>query len=218
MPFHLSVVRAGEFVRCGTHGSIHLGESRRILLSLADALFRRGVDKAILDLRNNTIDPPLTYAQLYELASTFRVAGFGARQRLALIVPPDRYSKAQFFAICASEGRWNCLPFCTFEEALDWLAEVVELSPGEAATEPPGGQQGHRPAAGDDDIDTRLVAAVQARAGARVHEAAGMLNEYRLLWELLRRARDQGDGDSLNQYRGQFRDAEVSLRRFLLCD
>ena len=129
MPYQLSVVRAAEFIRCDTYGSIHLDESRRILLSLASALVRHGVDKAILDLRENTINPPLTYAQLYELAGAFRQAGFGPRHRLALIVPSDRYSKAHFFTICASEGGWNCRPFCTFEASLEWLAETTELSP-----------------------------------------------------------------------------------------
>jgi hypothetical protein len=216
MPYQLSVVHAGEFVRCGTHGSIHLDESRRILLSLAGALVARGVDKAILDLRQSTIDPPLTYTQLYELAGAFHQAGFGPRHRLALIVPPDRYSKAHFFTICASDGGWNCLPFCTFEESLEWLAETTELS-AEGEERAPGGQW-HSAAGRGDGIDTRLVAAVQARAGARVHEAAGLLNEYRLTRELLRRANDRGDENARAEHRRQLRQTEYRLRQFLSSD
>jgi hypothetical protein len=218
MPFQLSVIDAGEFIRCGTHGSIHLDESRRILLSLATAMVERGVDKAILDLRKNTIDPPLTYAQLYELAGAFHQAGFGPRQRLALIVPPDRYSKAEFFTICASEGNWNCLPFWTFEQALEWLAETTtDISPAEGEAGAPGGQS--RAADEDQDsIDTRLVAAVQAKAGARVHEAAGLLNQYRLTRELLRRAFERGDQNALAEHRDQFRKLKIRLRQFVSSD
>jgi len=45
------------------------------------------------------------------------------------------------------------------------------------------------------EIDTRLVAAVQARAGSRVHEAAGLLNSYYLWSGILARA-DRMAGDS----------------------
>ena len=129
MPFQLSIVRAGEFIRAGSNGRLDLDETRRILLSLADALVRRGVDRAILDLRKNTIEPPLTYTQLYDLARTFQLAGFGPKHKLALLVQPNKYDKAQFFAICVSGRGWNCHPFDQFEDALEWLSETIDLPP-----------------------------------------------------------------------------------------
>ena len=127
MPYDMCIVRAGEFIRCGPHGAIDLPETRRILASLAAALVGRGVGKAILDLRIASIDPPLTYTQLYELARTFQQAGFGPKHRLALLVPPNKYDKAEFFATCASSPAWNCYAFDSFEEALDWLTDSIEL-------------------------------------------------------------------------------------------
>ena len=127
MPYQFSVVRAAEFIRCGTHGTVDLAESRRILTSLARTLVSRGVDCALLDLRHVSAEPPLTYPQLYELAQAFLQAGFGPKHRLALLVPPERYEKAQFFAICASGRGWNCHPFGSFEEAAEWMSETTDL-------------------------------------------------------------------------------------------
>ena len=127
MPHELSIVHAGEFIRCGTQGTTDFAESRRVLSSLATAIVRRGIDKAILDLRKAQAEPPLTYTQLYELARAFQEAGFGRRHRLALLVSPAKYDKAEFFAICASGRGWNCFAFDSFEEALDWLSDTTEL-------------------------------------------------------------------------------------------
>lgn len=63
-------------------------------------------------------------------------------------------------------------------------------------------------------IDTRLVAAVQARAGARTHEAAGLLNRYHLWAAVLigvRRPADSFEVDALRQFNA----AKVRLREFL---
>ena len=127
MPHHLSIINAGEFIRSDPHGTIDIHETRRVLTSLAGALVQRGVDKAVLDLRKLRIEPQLSYTQLYELARTFQEAGFGTRHRLALLVAPNKYDKAEFFAICASGRGWNCFAFDSFEEALDWLSETTEL-------------------------------------------------------------------------------------------
>lgn len=127
MPYQLCIVRAGEFIKCGPRSTLDFPETKRVLTALADAQARRGVDRAILDLRKATVDPPLSYTQLYELARAFQQAGFGQKQRLALLVPPNKYDKAEFFAICASSPTWNCYPFDTFEEAMEWLTETIEL-------------------------------------------------------------------------------------------
>src|SRR3954453_6913765 len=75
MPHELSIISAGEFLRCGSHGATDFAASRKVLMSLAQALVRRGVDKAILDIRKAYAEPPLTYTQLYELARAFQESG-----------------------------------------------------------------------------------------------------------------------------------------------
>lgn len=65
-------------------------------------------------------------------------------------------------------------------------------------------------------IDTRLVAAVQTRAGARVHEAAGLLNGYYLWAKVLARAERLDDERMIQTALRQVRVAKVRLRQFLV--
>lgn len=65
-------------------------------------------------------------------------------------------------------------------------------------------------------IDTRLVAAVQMRAGARVHEAAGLLQQYYLWANLLAKAERIHDESKLKRASLQVSAAKSRLRKFLL--
>ena len=65
-------------------------------------------------------------------------------------------------------------------------------------------------------IDTRLVAAVQARAGARIHEAAGILNGYYIWAEVLKRALSRHDNSKAAIALGNVCAAKRKLRQFLV--
>ena len=64
-------------------------------------------------------------------------------------------------------------------------------------------------------LDTRLIATVQRRAGARVHEAAGLLQVYVNWADLLRRALAGGDAAAAREADAEVRSATAGLRRFL---
>jgi len=66
------------------------------------------------------------------------------------------------------------------------------------------------------DIDTRLVAAVQTHAGARVHEAAGLLNTYFLWSQLLAQADEAGNRTLAREAMGEACKAKWRLRQFLV--
>ena len=142
MPYDMHVIKAGDFLRWNGQGTIDFETSREVLKSLADALVKRGVDKAILDIRKVRGNPPATYTQLYHLARTFREAGFGSGQRLAVLVSPDRHDKAEFFAICASGRGWNAWAFDQFEDAFEWLTDDVPIG---QAPGPHGATTGESP-------------------------------------------------------------------------
>ena len=130
MPHELHVIKAGDFIRAGPEGTFDLEASRAVLKALGEALVSRKVDKAILDVRKMRGEPPATYTQLYHLARALQEAGFGPRHRLAVLVSPDRYDKAEFFAICASGRGWNAYAFDDFEQAFEWLTEEEEIETG----------------------------------------------------------------------------------------
>src|SRR5437764_10031108 len=64
-------------------------------------------------------------------------------------------------------------------------------------------------------IDTRLIAAVQCRAGAQVHEAANLVQTYFYLAEAHKRAARRNDPDAIEAAGRKVRAAVVNLRRFL---
>src|SRR5690349_6043208 len=65
-------------------------------------------------------------------------------------------------------------------------------------------------------IDTRLVSAVQARAGARIHEVAGLLSGYYVWCEVLKRAIGRNDPSKAALALGQVCTAKKKLRQFLV--
>ena len=64
-------------------------------------------------------------------------------------------------------------------------------------------------------VDTRLVAAVQRNAGAKVHEASGLLNAYYLWASVHARAAWEQDAKLANEALDQLTGARARLRRFL---
>ena len=81
---------------------------------------------------------------------------------------------------------------------------------GDAGRQPGGAGRPWKP-----EIDTRLVAAVQARAGARVHEAAGLLNSY-YLWSGILSQADGTPGDpAFAMAVEQVGEAKRRLKQFL---
>jgi hypothetical protein len=132
MPHELHVIKAGDFIRSGPQGELDFETSRQILKALAEALLTRGIDKAVLDLRKTQMNPPASYTQLYHLARAFQEAGYCPRHRLAVLISPDRYDKAEFFAICASGRGWNTYAFDDFEDAFDWLTDEERIETSNA--------------------------------------------------------------------------------------
>jgi hypothetical protein len=80
-----------------------------------------------------------------------------------------------------------------------------------------GGEAGKRTETGQwkGEIDTRLVAAVHARAGSRVHEAAGLLNAYYLWSGVLEQAENTSGSPTLPMALDQVREAKRRLKEFL---
>lgn len=65
-------------------------------------------------------------------------------------------------------------------------------------------------------LDTRLIAAVQRRAGASAHLAAGLLQSYYYIVTLYRRLRAGPDPAAAAEAGRQVLAAKVRLRQFLL--
>jgi hypothetical protein len=121
----LQVIKAGEFVRLDPRNHLDFEATRDALSAMARACRKRGVDRAILDLRNVPIPakPLLTRDELSSLVETFHEAGFARHQRLAVLYRQDPHQGVRKFAFIGTLQGWNVRAFSDFEKALTWLSE-----------------------------------------------------------------------------------------------
>jgi formylglycine-generating enzyme required for sulfatase activity len=126
MPIELQIIRAPEFIRLGARGRIDLPASKQVLAKLAGACRKRGINQAMLDLRELPAPGPkpvFSPRDLVALVSTFREIGFTQQQRLAVLYRSDPHHRARLFSFVAKLRGWNVLTFDDFEKAFTWLSQ-----------------------------------------------------------------------------------------------
>jgi len=139
MPLELQIIRASEFVRLGARDHLNFESSKEALAELARACRKRGVDRALLDLRELAIPAKalFTPSELAALVGTFQQAGFGRRQRLAVLYRTDPHHGARLFAFISSMRGWQVRAFGEFEDAVRWLSETEPHQPEPGEREVP---------------------------------------------------------------------------------
>jgi hypothetical protein len=130
MPLDMQIIRAREFIRMDGHGHIQFEQSREALKALGEACRSRGIDRAMLDVRDVRSD--LTSANLLALAQMFREVGFSHGQRLALLYSTDPFRRVRRFAFLGTLRGWQVRAFNDFEKAIEWLAMTDSGKPGKA--------------------------------------------------------------------------------------
>ena len=120
MPLEVQLIRAREFIRVGPHGKLDLARSRAILKSLSAACQKRGIERAMLDLRG--VRSEFGPEELAECIRMFREIACPHIQRLALIHSGDPHRRVRTLALIASLRGWSVRAFDDFETAFEWLA------------------------------------------------------------------------------------------------
>jgi len=140
MTLAIELIRTPEFIRANPHGILDFTASKETLGSIARACLKRGLQRALLDLRGLPgRKVPFTCSELVELVDTFRESGFGKSHRLAVLYGETRHRGAPLFSFIGRMQGWNVSAFTAFEEALQWLSEqrggegVVVVESGENA-------------------------------------------------------------------------------------
>ena len=128
MATELQIIRAQEFIRRGVKGDVDLKASKEMLATLAAACRKRGIDQALLDLREVNIGPKPVFSSkdLIALVNTFREMGFTQEQRLAVLYRSDPHRRARLFTLIANLHGWSVRAFDNYESALTWLSEVKD--------------------------------------------------------------------------------------------
>ena len=127
MPLELQLIRASEFIRLNAEGHFDLETSKLALANIAWACHKRGIERAMLDLRalRPRAKPMLSRDDLMTLVNTFHCLGFSRRQRLALLYCSDPHGRARLFAFITIMRGWQVRSFTKFEDAMLWLSEDV---------------------------------------------------------------------------------------------
>jgi hypothetical protein len=126
MSYNLQIVQPSDFVWLDARGRLDLAESRKMLADVARACVERGIDHALLDVRNLYTD--LKLADVYLLARAFHEVGFRKSNRLAVLHRYNSTEKAEFFAMYAADRGFDVRAFEDFEEAIQWFGSAE--SPG----------------------------------------------------------------------------------------
>jgi hypothetical protein len=139
MPLELQVIRASEFIRLDVRARLDFDASKKTLQGLAIALRKRGIGRALLDLRAlpELSKPQFSPTQLAALVTTFRNAGFTRQQRLAILYRTDPHRGVRIFAFLNRMRGLHVQPFTEFETALQWLSEQEDNLAEETQDEEP---------------------------------------------------------------------------------
>jgi hypothetical protein len=133
MTLAIELIRTPEFIRASPHGILDFSATKETLASLARACVKRGLKRALLDLRGLPLPRvPFTCSELVGLVETFRESGFGKTQKLAVLYAEDRHRGAPLFSFIGRMHGWNVRVFKVFEEALQWLSDDADEKPIES--------------------------------------------------------------------------------------
>jgi hypothetical protein len=123
MPLELQLIKASDFIRLGAEGQFDLATSKVVLAELAGACRKRGINRAMLDLRALHPGPTPVFSptDLAHLVNTFREMGFTHDQKLAVLYGSDPHHRAKMFAFIGTLRGWHVAAFGSFEEAMGWL-------------------------------------------------------------------------------------------------
>ena len=131
MSFDLEIIRACEFVRLDAQGEFDFESTREVLKALADSCHKRGIERAMIDVRGATSN--LSPKDLAGLVSSFAKAAVSKRLWLAIVHTGDQNYRAKLFVFFSAMRGRKVQAFERFEDGLDWLS-LSDHSPADSDT------------------------------------------------------------------------------------
>jgi hypothetical protein len=130
MPIELHLIRASDFICIDADEHLDFEESKKALQKLAMACRKRGLQHAMIDLRDVPVSDKrrFTNAELAGLVGAFREAGCSRSLRLAILYRRDVYGGIRNFTFFSRMRGLQVQAFHEFESAIHWLWEDTEIS------------------------------------------------------------------------------------------
>jgi hypothetical protein len=130
MPIELHLIRASDFICIDADEHLNFEESKKALQKLALACRKRGLNHALVDLRDVPASDKarFTNAELAALVGAFREAGCSRRLRLAVLYRRDVYGSIRNFTFFGRMRGLQVQAFHEFETAIHWLWNNAENS------------------------------------------------------------------------------------------
>jgi len=132
MAVALQIIRAAEFVCLDPEEHLDLEASKQALRELALACRKRGLGRAVVDLRKLPVlaKPHFTKTEVAALVDAFRDAGFSRDQRLAVVYRDDVYGGIRDFAFISRMRGLQVQAFADFGAASLWISEGEDITVG----------------------------------------------------------------------------------------
>jgi hypothetical protein len=130
MALELKVIRASDFVCLGPDEHLDLEASKEALRTMALACLKRGLGRALIDLRKLPVlsKPHFTKTELAALVESFSGSGFSHEHRLALVYREDLFGGVRDFAFISRMRGLQVQAFTDVQAAMHWLWEGQEVS------------------------------------------------------------------------------------------
>ena len=125
MSFKLHVIESTDFIRSSVEGLLDIEASRTALGQIAAVAGQHHDYHILIDLR--TAKSVLTAADVWYLASELGQYGETFQRKTAILVRPGgNFAQAEFFELCAQNRGFAVMAFTDFEQAIYWMASIVQ--------------------------------------------------------------------------------------------
>ena len=131
MSMELQIIRSSDFIRVGPEKTLDFAASKAALAELAAACRKRGINRAMLDLRGLEPGPTPVFSptDLANLVNTFHEIGFTNNEKLAVLYGSDPHHRARMFAFIGTLRGWHVAAFGSYEDAMLWLSDDSKAAP-----------------------------------------------------------------------------------------
>jgi hypothetical protein len=120
VPTDVKIIHSHDFIKATPEGQLDLEATKKLLVDIASASTPFDDYDILLDTRK--ADSDMSATDLWCLAAELHRFRETLSRKTAVLVPPDRFDHAGFFALCAQERGFQVSAFTSLGDAMAWLA------------------------------------------------------------------------------------------------